>query len=105
MKKLLIIGTLIIGAVTFAANGTGTKRGNAQPNGMTRMEANNGICVVSKTTERANAGEFLGNKNEVRTQATNGVRKMDGSGRQSGKGKGQRNLAKQNLNNNSTTSN
>lgn len=60
MKKLLVIGLLALGAVTFAANGQGARQGNGQPNGMTRMEANNGICTVTGTTERANQGKFMG---------------------------------------------
>lgn len=60
MKKLLIIRTLILGAVIFATKGTGELAGNAQPNGVTRMVSNNGICVITGTTERANKGEFVG---------------------------------------------
>ncbi|MGL4568361.1 MAG: hypothetical protein ACRCU6_07505 [Fusobacteriaceae bacterium] len=61
MKKiLLVMGVLTLGALTFAANGTGAKLGNRQPNGQTRMEANNGICTVTGTTTRGNAGTFQG---------------------------------------------
>lgn len=60
MKKLIVLGTLAIGMMSFAANGTGALQGNRQPNGQTRMEANNGICVVTGTTTRGNAGTFIG---------------------------------------------
>ncbi|MGL4403486.1 MAG: hypothetical protein ACRCTS_07190 [Fusobacteriaceae bacterium] len=59
-KTILVIGVLTLGALTFAANGTGAKLGNRQPNGQTRMEANNGICTVTGTTTRGNAGTFQG---------------------------------------------
>lgn len=69
MKKIiLVVGVLTLGALTFAANGTGAKQGNRQPNGQTRMEANNGICTVTGTTTRGNAGTFQGtevNRNGV----------------------------------------
>lgn len=60
MKKTILAGLLVIGAVSFAANGTGTLAGNNQPNGVTRMEANNGICSVTGTSTRANSGNFMG---------------------------------------------
>ena len=83
MKKLLIIGTLVLGAVTFAANGTGKLAGNAQPNGVTRMAANNGICVVTGTTERANKGEFVGSGRVAQNQNLNN----QGRGRGNGQGR------------------
>lgn len=61
MKKTILAGLLVLGAVSFAANGTGARMGNSQPNGMTRMAANNGVCVVTGTSERGNAGTFMGN--------------------------------------------
>ncbi|MDX8337487.1 hypothetical protein [Candidatus Cetobacterium colombiensis] len=87
MKKLLIIGTLVLGSIAFAANGTGRLAGNAQPNGVTRMAANNGVCVVTGTTERANKGEFVGP----------GRGQGQGRGRMAGKGQGRM------LNNQATT--
>ena len=83
MKKLLIIGTLVLGAVTFAASGTGKLAGNAQPNGVTRMAANNGICVVTGTTERANKGEFVGSGKGGQNQNLN----TQGRGRGNGQGR------------------
>ncbi|MBC2852082.1 hypothetical protein H5J22_11805 [Cetobacterium sp. 8H] len=81
MKKLLIIGTLILGTLTFAANGTGRLAGNAQTNKMTRMAANNGLCVVTGTTERANKGEFLGQGRGQNQNFNNqGRRKMRNNG-------------------------
>lgn len=60
MKKTILAGLLVIGAVSFAANGTGALAGNNQPNGVTRMEANNGICTVTGTAVRGNSGSFMG---------------------------------------------
>ena len=78
MKKLLVVGLLVLGAVTFAANGQGARQGNRQPNGVTRMAANNGICTVSGTTERANAGTFVGTG--VRSGNTNNKAVRNGQG-------------------------
>lgn len=85
MKKLLVFGLLVLGAVTFVANGQGAKQGNRQPNGMTRMEANNGICTVTGTTERANQGTFVGtgvkSGNTERTGQGAGVNRKGQPGR------------------------
>ncbi|MDX8336927.1 MULTISPECIES: hypothetical protein [Cetobacterium] len=76
MKKLLFVGILVLGTVTFSANGTGKLAGNSQPNGTTKMEANNGICTVTGTTQRANKGEFVGPGREQ----SQGRGKMRGNG-------------------------
>ncbi|MCQ8213404.1 hypothetical protein NON08_12925 [Cetobacterium somerae] len=78
MKKLLVLGVLILGTVTFSANGTGKLAGNSQPNKTTRMAANNGICVVTGTNERANKGESIG-PGRAQNQ-TQGKGKMRGNG-------------------------
>ncbi|MHA4989074.1 hypothetical protein [Cetobacterium somerae] len=93
MKKLLIIGTLVLGAVTFAANGTGRLAANAQPKGVTRMAANNGVCVVTGTTERANKGEFIGSGRGGQNQ------NLNNQGR--GRGNGQGRMFKNQVNNTS----
>lgn len=78
MKKLLILGALILGTITFSANGTGKLAGNSQSNRTTRMATNNGICIVTGTNERANKGEFTGSgRGQNQTQ---GRRKMRGNG-------------------------
>lgn len=93
MKKLLIIGTLVLGAVTFAANGTGRLAANAQAKGVTRMAANNGVCVVTGTTERANKGEFIGSGRGGQNQ------NLNNQGR--GRGNGQGRMFKNQVNNTS----
>ena len=93
MKKLLIIGTLVLGTVTFAANGTGRLAANAQPKGVTRMAANNGVCVVTGTTERANKGEFVGSGRGGQNQ------NLNNQGR--GRGNGQGRMFKNQVNNTS----
>lgn len=57
MKKLILLGTFILGTVAFSAGGLG----NRQINGMTSMDANNGICVVTGTTQRGLQGAYQGN--------------------------------------------
>lgn len=81
MKKLLVMGVLVLGSITFAANGTGKLSGNAQPNGVTKMAANNGICVVTGTSERANKGEFIGPGRGQNLNQGRGKMRGNGQGR------------------------
>lgn len=81
MKILLVFGVLILGTVTFSANGTGKLAGNSQPNRTTRMAANNGICVVTGTSERANKGESIGPGRGQNQTQDKGKMRGNGQGR------------------------